>query len=228
MSSRRDFFQDRRHAGRRLAERLAAYADRRDVIVLALPRGGVPVAYEVSRALHAPLDVFVVRKLGVPGHEEYAMGAIAGGGARVLDATIVRDLGLSDASVRAVESDERHELERREAIYRDGRKAPNLLGRTVPVVDDGLATGATMRVAVKALRLQSPGRLVVAVPVGSAQALQRLRHEADEVVCESTPRALSSVGQWYDDFSQTSDDEVIALLQQGHQATRHEAVVPPR
>jgi predicted phosphoribosyltransferase len=228
MSSQRDLFQDRRHAGRRLVERLATYADRQDVVVLALPRGGVPVAFEVSRALHASLDVFVVRKLGVPGHEEYAMGAIASGGARVLDASIVRSLGLSDASVRAVEAAERHELERREAIYRAGHEAPRLLGRTVVVVDDGLATGATMRVAIQALRLQSPGRLVVAVPVGASQAVQRLQREADEVVCESMPPAFSSVGQWYADFSQTSDDEVIELLQQGRQAMRHEAVVPAR
>lgn len=228
MAMQRDFFKDRRHAGLRLAERLAAYADRRDVVVLALPRGGVPVAYEVSRALHAPLDVFVVRKLGVPGHDEYAMGAIASGGARVLDASIVRRLDLSDAAVRAVEADERHELERREAVYRSGHDAPRLIGRTVVVVDDGLATGATMRVAVKALRLQSPGRLVVAVPVGSAQAVRRLQHEADEVVCASTPPAFSSVGQWYADFSQTSDEEVIELLQQGRQAMRHEAVVSTR
>ena len=228
MYPQRDLFRDRRDAGRRLAERLAAYADRRDVVVLALPRGGVPVALEVSRALNAPLDVFVVRKLGVPGHAEYAMGAIASGGARVLDASIVRSLGLSDASVAVVEAEERHELERREAIYRGGREAPCLLGRTVIVVDDGLATGATMRVAVKALRLQSPGHLVVAVPVGSTQAVQRLRQEVDEVVCESMPQAFSSVGQWYDDFSQTSDDEVIELLQQGRGAMRHEAVVPAR
>lgn len=228
MTMQSDFFHDRRHAGRQLAERLAAYADRRDVVVLALPRGGVPVAYEVSRALQAPLDVFVVRKLGVPGHEEYAMGAIASGGARVLDASIVRSLGLSDAAVNAVEADERHELERREAIYRGGQEGPRLLGRTVLVVDDGLATGATMRVAVKALRLQSPGRLVVAVPVGATQAVQRLRQDADEVVCVSTPQAFSSVGQWYDDFSQTSDDEVMELLQQSRRALRHEAVVPAR
>jgi predicted phosphoribosyltransferase len=228
MSTQRDLFKDRHDAGRRLAQRLATYADRRDVIVLALPRGGVPVAFEVSSALNAPLDVFVVRKLGVPGHEEYAMGAIASGGVRVLEAGVTHRLGISTAAVEQVEGAERHELERREAMYRGGREAPRLLGRTVVVVDDGLATGATMRVAVKALRLQSPGHLVVAVPVGSTQAVQRLQHEADEVVCASTPDAFSSVGEWYADFTQTSDAEVIELLQQSRRAMRHEAVVPTR
>jgi putative phosphoribosyl transferase len=212
-------FQDRRHAGRALAERMAAYADRRDVIVLALPRGGVPVACEVSRALHAPLDVFVVRKLGVPGHEEYAMGAIASGGVRVLDAPVAHRLGISQAEVEAVEAIERHELERRESTYRGGREPLPLLGRTVVVVDDGLATGATMRVALKALRLQCPGRVVVAVPVASSQAVSRLAHDADEVVCVSVPPAFSSVGQWYADFDQTSDDEVLELLGQERRGT---------
>ena len=212
-----DVFRDRRHAGRMLALVLAGYANRSDVIVLALPRGGVPVAYEVAKALHAPLDVFVVRKLGVPGHEEYAMGALAGGGVRVLNDEIVQRLGISDAAVDAATRDELRELERRERLYRGGRPLPELRGRTVIVVDDGLATGSTMLAAVKALRAQQPARIVVAVPTAATETCAQLRSDADEVVCATTPEPFRAVGMWYDDFSQTSDEEVRELLARAQQ-----------
>jgi len=212
-----DVFRDRRHAGRVLAQVLVGYANRSDVIVLALPRGGVPVAYEVAKALHAPLDVFVVRKLGVPGHEEYAMGALAGGGVRVLNDEIVKRLGISDAAVDAVTRDELRELERRERLYRGGRPLPELRGRTVILVDDGLATGSTMLAAVKALRAQQPARIVVAVPTAAVETCARLRSDADEVVCATTPEPFRAVGMWYDDFSQTSDEEVRELLARAQQ-----------
>ena len=218
-----DVFRDRRHAGRVLAQILAGYANRSDVIVLALPRGGVPVAYEVAKALHAPLDVFVVRKLGVPGHEEYAMGAIASGGARVLNDEVVRRLGIPDAAVDAVTRYEQGELERRERLYRAGRPLPDLRGRTVIVVDDGLATGSTMLAAVRALRAQQPARIVVAVPTAAAETCAQLRSEADEVVCATTPEPFRAVGTWYDDFSQTSDEEVRELLARAEQDAAHAA-----
>lgn len=205
-------FRDRRHAGRELARWLAAYANRHDVRVLALPRGGVPVGFEVAEALHAPLDAFVVRKLGAPGHEEYAMGAIAGGGVRVLNEQVVRGLGVSDAALDAVIRAGERELERREHLYRDDRPAPEVRGLTVIVVDDGLATGWTMRAALKALKVQQPARLVVAVPTAAADNCEDLRSEADEVICATTPEPFHAVGQWYEDFSQTSDDEVRKLL----------------
>lgn len=207
-------FRDRREAGRRLARELGEYSNRPDVLVLALPRGGVPVGYEVARALHAPLDVFVVRKLGVPGHEELAMGAIASGGVRVLNDDVVRMLDVPDAAIDAVARDEQRELERRESLYRDGRPPADVRGRTVVLVDDGLATGSTMRAAVKALRAQKPARIVVAVPTAAAQTCDQLRREADEVICPSTPEPFRAVGLWYEDFSQTSDDEVHELLAQ--------------
>lgn len=200
-----------------LAQVLVGYANRSDVIVLALPRGGVPVAYEVAKALHAPLDVFVVRKLGVPGHEEYAMGALACGGVRVLNDEIVKRLGISDAAVDAVTRDELRELERRERLYRGGRPLPELRGRTVILVDDGLATGSTMLAAVKALRAQQPARIVVAVPTAAVETCARLRSDADEVVCATTPEPFRAVGMWYDDFSQTSDEEVRELLARAEQ-----------
>ena len=218
-----DVFRDRRHAGRVLAQILAGYANRSDVIVLALPRGGVPVAYEVAKALHAPLDVFVVRKLGVPGHEEYAMGAIASGGVRVLNDEVVRRLGIPDAAVDAVTRYEQGELERRERLYRAGRPLPDLRGRTVIVVDDGLATGSTMLAAVRALRAQQPARIVVAVPTAAAETCAQLRSEADEVVCATTPEPFRAVGTWYDDFSQTSDEEVRELLARAEQDAAHAA-----
>lgn len=205
-------FRDRRDAGRQLARALAAYRDDPTVLVLALPRGGVPVAAEVAEALGAPLDVLVVRKLGVPGHEELAMGAIASGGAQVLNDEVVRDLRISAEAVREVAAVERQELERREASFRQGREPLAVTGRTVLVVDDGLATGATMRAAVKALRCLNPARLVVAVPVAPADTCKTLRDEADAIVCLSSPDVFFGVGEWYEDFRQTTDAEVRATL----------------
>jgi predicted phosphoribosyltransferase len=205
-------FADRRDAGRQLAQALRGYTGRDDVVVLALPRGGVPVAFEVARALRVPLDVFLVRKLGAPGHEELAMGAIASGGVRVLNPDIVRGLRVDSAQLEAVAAREQRELERRERAYRDGRAEPPLHDRIAIVIDDGLATGATMRAAVKALRSRGPARVVVAVPVGAEDTCTTLRREADEVVCLRTPYPFGGVGMWYDDFSQTEDDEVQQLL----------------
>lgn len=212
-----EFFRDRRHAGRVLAHKLGAFADHEDVIVLALPRGGVPVAHEVARALGAPLDLLVVRKLGIPWNEEYAMGAIASGGEQWLDEFVLRELAIPARAVEQVTQRERRELERREQAYRGGRPAPELHGRRVILVDDGLATGATMRVAVRAARRQHPARVVVAVPVAAPEACELLRAEADQVVCAQVPTAFLGVGRWYLDFSQTSDQEVCELLaDQGH------------
>jgi predicted phosphoribosyltransferase len=205
-------FRDRVEAGRSLAELLSGYAGRDDVIVLALPRGGVPVGYEVAKALGAPLDVLVVRKLGVPGHEEFAMGAIASGGLLVLDQDLVRRLGIGRAEIERTVAAELRELERREAAYRDGREPPQLEGKTVILVDDGLATGSTMRAAALAVRQANPARIVVAVPVAAAQTCDEFRDVVDEIVCGLTPQPFQAVGLWYDDFSQTSDDEVRALL----------------
>jgi erythromycin esterase-like protein/predicted phosphoribosyltransferase len=204
-------FRDRREAGRLLASKLTAYANRPDVIVMALPRGGVPVAYEVARALGAPLDVFVVRKLGVPGHEELAMGAVATGGVRVLN-DVVRHLGIPDHLVETVSSSELRELARRERLYRGSQPPPDVRDRTVILVDDGLATGSTMHAAIQALRKQQPARIVVAVPVAAPESCQEMRAEADDVVCAVTPERFHAVGVWYRDFSQTTDDEVRALL----------------
>jgi putative phosphoribosyl transferase len=207
-------FRDRTEAGQLLAERLRHYAGRDDVVVLALPRGGVPVAYEVAKVLDAPLDVFVVRKLGVPGHEELAMGAIASGGVLVLDEGIVERLGISESEIqRAVEAELR-ELSRREEAYRRGREPPDVAGKTVILVDDGLATGSTMRAAALAVRRLAPARVVVAVPVASAETCSEFRDVVDEVVCGVTPRPFHAVGLWYQDFSQTTDDEVRSLLAQ--------------
>jgi putative phosphoribosyl transferase len=209
-----DVYRDRRHAGRVLAQALSRYAGRHDVLVLALPRGGVPVGFEVAAALHAPLDVFVVRKLGVPGHEEYAMGAIAGGGVRVLNDDVVRSIGLPEAAIEAVVRAEQAELERRERLYRDARPPPDVRARTVIVIDDGLATGSTMRAAAHAVRERLPARVVVAVPVAAAQTCDEFRDDVGEIVCAVTPRPFHSVGVWYEDFSQTSDEEVRELLAQ--------------
>jgi predicted phosphoribosyltransferase len=211
-------FRDRRDAGRFLARQLAAYANRPDVIVLALPRGGVPVAYEVAAALHAPLDVFLVRKLGVPGHEEYAMGAIASGGVRVLNERVVQGLGIPPWQIEAAAAREEQELARRERAYRGDRPAPDVRGRTVILVDDGLATGASMQAAITALRRLQPARIVVAVPTAAPDTCEQMRAAADEVVCASTPEPFHAVGLWYEDFSQTSDEEVGALLAQARQA----------
>ena len=206
-------FLDRADGGRFLAEQLDRFANRRDVIVLALPRGGVPVGYEVARALHAPLEVFVVRKLGVPGQRELAMGAIASGGIRVLNAEVIAALGHdAQEAVEQVTARETEELRQREERYRGERPFPDLGGKTVVLVDDGLATGATMRAAARAIRERRPARLIIAVPVAAESSCRQLRGEADEVVCARTPEPFFGVGQFYDDFRQTSDEEVRALL----------------
>lgn len=205
-------FRDRVEAGELLAERLTAYAGRDDVAVLALPRGGVPVAHEIARALQVPFDVFVVRKLGVPGYEELAMGAIASGGARVINHEVVNALGIPMNVIDAIAQTEQIELDRRERLYRGTRSPVNLVNRTVILVDDGLATGSTMRAAVMAARQQGPARVVVAVPVGAPATCADLSREADEVVCLRTPEPFVAVGLWYRDFTPTSDQEVRALL----------------
>ena len=215
MRSDLQLFADRREAGRRLASRLGAYKGRDDVVVLGLPRGGVPVAYEIATALGAPLDVFLVRKLGVPGHAELAMGAIASGGVRVLNEDVIDWYGLSEAAIERVAAEEQEELARREREYRKDQPPPDLHGRTVVLVDDGLATGSTMKAAVKAARTLEPARIVVAVPVGAADTCRELAALADEVVCAYTPEPFSAVGLWYRDFSQTTDDEVRELLEKG-------------
>jgi putative phosphoribosyl transferase len=206
-------FRDRAEAGRVLAAKLAAYANRPDVLVLALPRGGVPVGYEVARALGAPLDVFLVRKLGVPGHEELAMGAIATGGARVLNKDVVDVLRIPPETIDAVAAAEQRELGRRAGLYRGNRSPPDVRGRTLILVDDGLATGATMRAAIAALRQQQPARIVVAVPVAASSSCEELCAEVDEVVCAVTPEPFYAIGLWYDDFAPTTDEEVRALLE---------------
>lgn len=207
-------FRDRPDAGRRLAERLHHYAGRPDVVVLALPRGGVPVAAEVARSLGAPLDVFLVRKLGLPGNEELAMGAIASGGSRVLNRSLLDRLHVPTQTVDAVALREQRELERRERAYRGTTPPPTLRGKTVILVDDGLATGATMRAAAAALRAQDPSRIVVAVPVAAPSSCEEFSDVVDEVVSVETPEPFLAVGQWYEDFSQTEDDEVHRLLEQ--------------
>ena len=205
-------FRDRREAGRLLAAKLTAYANRPDVIVLALPRGGVPVADEVARALGAPLDVFVVRKLGVPGSEELAMGAVATGDVRVLNDQLVNRLGIPDHLIDAVAVREGQELARRERLYRGGRPPLDVRDRTVILVDDGLATGATMHAAIAALRQLYPARIVVAVPTASPETCEEMRAEVDDVICAITPEAFQAVGRWYQDFAQTTDEEVQDLL----------------
>lgn len=205
-------FHDRSDAGRRLAAELRRFAGRGDVLVLGLARGGVPVAFEVARVLGAPLDVLVVRKLGVPGHEELAMGAIASGGVRVVSQDLIRRLGISAAEVDHVAQVEARELERRERQYRGDRPLPSVAGKTVILVDDGLATGSTMRAAVEGLRPRRPDRIVVAAPVAAHETCEALRHVADEVVCALTPEPFYAVGAWYEDFSQTTDEEVHDLL----------------
>lgn len=207
-------FHDRRDAGRQLAHALAPYAGRGDLLVLALPRGGVPVAYEVARALHAPMDIYLVRKLGVPGRAELAMGAIATGGVRVLNEDVIEALGIPEDVIDHVAADEEREIERRDRLYRGDRPPPVVRGKTVIVVDDGLATGATMRAAVAALRAQEPREIVVAVPTSSRETCAELRQEADTVVCLTTPAPFYAVGAWYADFSPTEDDEVRDLLAQ--------------
>ena len=205
-------FQDRREAGRLLATKLMQYANLPDVIALALPRGGVPVAYEVARALGAPMDVFIVRKLGLPGHEELAMGAVASGGVRVLNDALVKALGIPNYVIAAVTAREQEELVRREGLYRGDRPPPDVRNRTAILVDDGLATGASMQAAIAALRQLQPARIVVAVPTASPETCEALKIEVDDVVCATTPEPFRAVGLWYEDFSQTTDEEVKELL----------------
>lgn len=205
-------FRNRFEAGQRLAEALAAYANRTDVCVLALPRGGVPVAFEVARHLHAPLDVWVVRKLGAPAMPELAVGAIASGGVQVLSESTVRDLHLGAEDIEQIAARERAELERREAAYRGGRPAIDVRDKAVILIDDGVATGSTMRAAIAALRQLGPKQIVAAVPVAARSACMALEREADAAVCLSMPLDFQAVGEWYEEFSQTSDDEVRELL----------------
>jgi putative phosphoribosyl transferase len=208
----REAYRDRREAGRILADRLGGLAGNPDVVVLALPRGGVPVGYEVARRLGAPLDVFLVRKLGVPGHPELAFGAIATGGVRMLNRDVVDGLRITREVVEAVAAEEAEELARREQAYRGGRPPPDIGGKTAILVDDGLATGASMRAAVAAVRRLGPARIVVAVPVAASATVEEFGRIVDEVVCTRTPEPFHAVGLWYEDFSQTSDDEVRELL----------------
>jgi putative phosphoribosyl transferase len=205
-------FKDRTEAGRLLARKLSAYANRPDVLVLALPRGGVPVAFEVARVLRAPLDIFLVRKLGVPGHEELAMGAIASGGVRVLNQYVVQHLRIPERAIETIATEEQKELERRERAYRDDRPSPDIRGRSVILIDDGLATGSTMRAAVTAIRQQHPASIVVAVPIAARSTCDEFREEVDEIICAVTPEVFNAVGLWYEDFSQTTDEEVRDLL----------------
>ena len=210
-------FRNRGDAGQQLAAHLTAYRDRDDVLVLGLPRGGIPVAAEVAAALHAPLDAFLVRKLGVPGHEELAMGAVASGGLRVLNEETVRDLGIPAAAIDAVEAAERRELARRERLYRGSQAPPDVAGKTVILVDDGLATGSTLRAGALALRAGNPARLVGAVPVASRSVCEGMRSVVDEMVCAETPEPFYAVGLWYDDFGQTTDEEVRDHLARAQQ-----------
>jgi putative phosphoribosyl transferase len=205
-------FQDRFHAGRLLGQQLGAYAHRPDVIVVGLPRGGVPVAFEVARALNAPLDVFIVRKLGLPGHAELAMGAIATGGVRVLNKQIIEELNIPDSVIDAVAHEQERELRRREAAYRGHGNSPGIAGKTVILVDDGIASGSTICAAARAIRHQKPVRLIIAVPVAAVAAARQLWAEADQLVILSTPREFVAVGEWYENFEQTSDAEVTELL----------------
>jgi putative phosphoribosyl transferase len=207
-------YRDRRHAGRTLAEALGHYRERNDLLVLGLPRGGVPVAFEIANALEGDLDVLIVRKLGVPGHKELAMGAVARGGVRVLNDEIVGQLGIPNETIEDVVKREQIEIERRENAYRGNRPAPVMRGRSIIVVDDGLATGSTMAAAVRALRQHEPQSIAVAVPVAPEQSVTALRDECDEIICPATPPRFRAIGQWYDDFEQTKDDEVRELLAQ--------------
>lgn len=206
-------YQDRIDAGRILAGELRRYAHAKHVIVLALPRGGVPVAHEIAKALGLPLDVFIVRKLGVPGHEELAMGAIGSGGVRVLNENVLKELALSPSQLAHVTAREAAELARRESVYRGTRPYPTIKGNTVILVDDGIATGATMRAAIAGLRELDPHKIIVAVPVAARDSLELIAKEVDEVVCPLVPRDFNAVAKWYDEFPQTNDNEVTKLLQ---------------
>jgi predicted phosphoribosyltransferase len=221
-------YRDRRDAGQVLATKLGEYRGRDDVVVLALPRGGVPVAYEVAIALKAPLDIFLVRKLGIPGHEELAMGAIASGGVRVLNDEVVDYIGIPASVIEHITLKESKELHRREVTYRGDRAEPDLTGKTVILVDDGLATGSTIRAGAQALRKKQPARIVVAVPVSASQSCDEYRIGVDEIVCAQTPEPFFGVGQWYRDFSQTTDEEVRDLLDRarsGHSEKQSEQMV---
>lgn len=209
-------FENRREAGRKLGTALKRYADREDVIVLGLPRGGVPVAYEVAEQLHAPLDVFVVRKLGVPGHEELAMGAVASGDTLILNNEVVQRLKISSQAIESVAHREREELNRRERLFRNDRPSPQLNDRCVVLVDDGLATGASMHAAIEAVKTHAPNRTVVAIPVAAPSTVELLRPLVDEIFSMQTPEHFYAVGQWYEDFSQTTDEEVRELLEQAY------------
>ena len=213
----RDIFRDRTEAGQLLAGELMQFANQPDVIVLGLPRGGVPVAFEVARALRAPLDVFVVRKLGTPGRRELAMGAIASGGVRVLNEEVVQGLGIPMEVIDAVSAEEEQELKRRELAYRGSYSEPEVRGKTVLLIDDGIATGSTIRAAIRALHAQHPARLIVGVPTAAASTCRELRPEVDDLVALMTPERFDGVGQWYEDFGQTSDAEVTELLQRARQ-----------
>lgn len=218
-------FSDRADAGRQVAAKLASYSGRADVLVLGIPRGGVAVAYEVARALGAPLDVFLSRKLGVPGQEELAFGAVASGGVRLLDRDLIRELDISEAEIERATENVKAELERRERAYRDKRPPLDLAAQTVIVVDDGIATGSSMLAAIKALRHLRPARLVLAVPVAPASTCKRLRDQVDELVCVYAPERFYAIGQFYDDFSQVTDEQVIEFLRRA--AQRGPAARPP-
>ena len=214
-------FADRRDAGRKLAKKFAAYANRSDVLVLALPRGGVPVAYEVASALHAPLDIFIVRKLGLPGHEELAMGAIATGGALVINQDVVRTFNVPQGLIEAVAKKELKELERRERVFRGDRPMREIGGKTVILIDDGLATGASMHAAILGIRSKQPARIVAAVPTAALETCEAFKQKVDEMICATTPEPFYGVSRWYEDFSQTSDEEVQSLLEEASQHAVH-------
>jgi putative phosphoribosyl transferase len=220
-------FRDRREAGRELARRLQKYAGRQDLLVLGIPRGGVPVAFEVASALKAPLDIFVSRKLGVPGQEELAFGAVASGGTRILDNQIVNAVGLSELDIEHIAARENQELQRREQVFRDGRPPLDVEGKIVVLVDDGIATGASTRVAIAALRQMRPAEIVVAAPVVPLWTYERLRREADDVIGVHTPKSFFAIGEFYDDFSQATDEEVMELLRQASSKDRKDPRAAP-
>jgi putative phosphoribosyl transferase len=221
-------FRDRTDAGKYLATKLLSYKDRQDVLVLALPRGGVPVAFEVAQVLRVPLDIFLVRKLGVPGHEELAMGAISTGGVRVLNEDTVDYLNIPEHIIDSIAAEELKELKRRERAYRGNRPEPDVKGKTVILIDDGLATGSTVRAAAQALRQQQPARIIVAVPVAAPETCDEYRIGVDEIICAVTPEPFVGVGMWYLDFSQTTDEEVRDLLERARGEKREKQMSSAR